>query len=85
MPGTTNTKINDDGAILMGNLFCADGHDYEREFLRTFDEHFNHVIDNFLKGKGYIPRYSGLHYGRSAHRSWANRLTNGLKSRNIIV
>ncbi len=25
--------------------------DYEREFLRTFDEHFNNVIDNFLKGK----------------------------------
>ena len=40
---------------------------------------------NFLKGKGYIPRYNGLHYGRSAHRSWANRLTNGLKSRSIIV
>ena len=25
--------------------------DYEREFLRTFDEHFNEVINNFLKGK----------------------------------
>ena len=25
--------------------------DYEREFLRTFDEHYNEVIGNFLKGK----------------------------------
>ena len=40
---------------------------------------------NFLKTKGFITRNNGLHYGRSAHRSWANRLTNGLKSRNIIV
>ena len=25
--------------------------DYEREFLRTFDKHFNDVINNFLKGE----------------------------------
>ena len=25
--------------------------DYDREFLRTFDEHFNDVINNFLKGE----------------------------------
>jgi len=24
---------------------------YEREFLRIFDEHFNDVINNFLKGE----------------------------------
>ena len=44
---TFNKKGSEVAEVWQAGFF----NDYEREFLRTFDEHFNEVINNFLKGK----------------------------------
>ena len=44
---TFNKKNSETAEVWQAGFF----NDYEREFLRTFDEHFNEVINNFLKGK----------------------------------
>ena len=44
---TFNKKNSETAEVWQAGFF----NDYEREFLRTFDEHFNDVIVNFLKGK----------------------------------
>ena len=44
---TFNRKGSETAEVWQAGFF----NDYEREFLRTFDEHFNEVISNFSKGK----------------------------------
>ena len=44
---TFNKKNSETAQVWQAGFF----NDYEREFLRTFDEHFNEVINNFLKGQ----------------------------------
>ena len=44
---TFNKKGSEVAEVWQAGFF----NDYEREFLRTFDNHFNEVIENFLKGK----------------------------------
>ena len=44
---TFNKKNSETAEVWQAGFF----NDYEREFLRTFDEHFNEVINNFIKGK----------------------------------
>ena len=43
---TFNNKDSENAEVWQAGFF----NDYEREFLRTFDEHYNNVIKNFLKG-----------------------------------
>jgi len=44
---TFNKKDNETAEVWQAGFF----NDYEREFLKTFDDHFNDVVNNFLKGK----------------------------------
>ena len=44
---TFNKKDSEIAEVWQAGFF----NDYNREFLRTFDEHFNEVVNNFLKGK----------------------------------
>ena len=44
---TFNKKNSETAQVWQAGFF----NDYEREFLRTFDDHFNEVINNFLKGQ----------------------------------
>ena len=48
---TKNNSFNRKGSETAEVWQAGFFNDYEREFLRTFDEHFNEVISNFLKGK----------------------------------
>ena len=45
---TFNKKDSETAEVWKAGFF----NDYEREFLRTFDEHYKEVINNFIKGKG---------------------------------
>ena len=44
---TFNKKDSETAEVWKAGFF----NDYEREFLRTFDEHYKEVINNFIKGK----------------------------------
>jgi predicted dehydrogenase len=44
---TFNKKGSEIAEVWQAGFF----NDYDREFLRTFDKHFNEVINNFLKGE----------------------------------
>ena len=44
-------KIISKNGIGMDDYLNRFFNDYEREFLRTFDEHYKEVINNFIKGK----------------------------------